>query len=736
MLHILRLTCVLSLCMAWLAAETFPFNPVRDAFKDDAMLDLRWLNETEAGATGWLQINSEGDFVTGSGEPIRIWAINSNVGRGNGNRPLWKQENPSQAGHARWLAKCGVNMIRCHAHLNTSTEHAKAVHGVNKKEADWIWRTVGTMKKEGIYTTVSPYWARGELGVLVFFEPKMKAAYKNWLKYLFTTPTPHLGGKTLAEDPGLGIFQIQNEDSFLFWSGSRVNGEANQKLLGKIFADWTIKKYGSLEAAKKAWDNHEEEGDDWENGILKMVHIWHATQGAREENNKQTQRTTDTVQFYTETMYAFNQEIADYVRNELHCPVIINAGNWKTADPVLLNDLERYTYTANEVIAVNRYFGGIHNGENRGWAIVNGDVYTSKSALTDAPLSMPLNLKQVKGRPMMITESAWVMPNEHAAEAPFLISVYSSLTGFDAYYWFANRASEQFTPPQSANGYKPSQGKWVCLTPDMAGQWYGAALAFRKGYIARGTPVVEEHRSLQAMYERRDPVIAESASFDPNRDKGDQAADTGMKEGLIPYAFLAGPVEVVYDSDESQTRVADLGKLIKDSGDGKEITSITGEIVFNTDKGFCTVDAPKCQGVTAHFQNRAAFSFADVEITCNNDFGTVMVVSYDGRDLKDSDKVLVQVGMQCRPTDWQTEPTMIEIKNADPVPGKKIISYGKVPWQVTRPQVTVTIDNEKLQRAHILNAAGEVRETVQLSATKGGQQLQFPGDSQWVMLTP
>ncbi len=728
------ITCLFILA-AYMHAESYPFNPVRDDFKDDAILDLRWLNEKEAGESGWLKINSEGDFLLGNGKPIRVWAINTNCGRSKADRPLWQEKNPSQKRHARWLAKLGVNMVRCHSHLNPSDKQAQ-LDGINMKECEWIWRTVGNMKKEGVYTTVSPFWARGELMALVFFDPEVKAHYKRWLKVLFTTPRPELGGKTLAEEPALGIFQIQNEDSFLFWTGSRMKGK-NKTLIGKLFAEWSIKKYGSLDKALEAWDGHKEEGDDFENKVLSMVHIWHATAGAKKENNKQTQRTTDTVIFYTEMMYDFNVEIANYVRDDLNCPVLINAGNWKTADTVLLNDLERYSYTANEIIAVNRYFGGIHNGENRGWAVINGDEYTSNTALKENALSMPLNLKLVKGKPMMITESSWVFPNEYAAEGPFFVSVYGSLTGFDAYYWFANRSGEQWEPPRSANGYKPSQGKWICLTPDMAGQWPGAALAFRQQYIKKGEPVLVEHRSLDAMYQRKSPMIAESASFDPNRDAGDQPADSKFKAGVSPYAFLAGPVEVVYDSNESKTTVSDkLKDLIKDSGSGKEITSITGEIVLNTDKGFSTVNTAKCQGVSAHFKNRQAFSFDDVEINCSNDFGTIMVVSYDGKDLKDSGKVLVQVGMQCRPTDWQTTPHNIEVKDADPVPGKKITSYGKGPWSVISPKLSVTINNEKLKQAHVLNSAGELRETIQLASTKGGQQLQFPADALWVMLTP
>ena len=532
----------------------------------------------------------------------------------------------------------------------------------------------------------------------------------------------------MAEEPAMGIFQIQNEDSLLFWTINNLKGK-NRENLSKQFGAWATKKYGDLNKAAQAWNNHREKGDNFDAGMVDLTNIWHATKGAKDQNNNQTQRTTDQIQFFTELMHAFNTDIADYVRKDLKCPVLINAGNWKTADTVLLNDAERYSYTANEVIAVNRYFGGIHNGEHRGWAIINGDEYTSDSALTEHALSLPTNLKLVKGQPMMITESTWVMPNEHAAEGPFLISVYSSLTGFDAYYWFATGV-EGYVRPRSANGFLPSQAKWLCMTPDMAGQFQGAALAFRAGYIKKGEPVLEEHRSLKAIYERKSPMIAETASFDPNRDAGDQPANSNFKAGVTPYAFLAGPVEVVYDSDESKTKVhKNLDGLIKDLSKGKEITSVTGEIVMNTEDGFCMVNTEKCQAVSAHFKNRQTFEFDDVEITCKNDFGTVMVVSYDGKPLKSSEKVLVQIGMQCRPTGWKTQPT--KIKGAD---GKRIVSYGKAPWQVVKPQVEITIANKKVKEALVLDVTGAVRETLKLEKGKGGQVLQVPGDATHIML--
>ncbi len=701
---------------------TWAFEPARDAFSPDALLDLRALNEPEAGATGWVKATPDGDFARGDGQPLRVWAINTDVDRERPfqKRPQWKAGPPDLDHHARWLAKRGVNMVRLHTHINPDlkADPGAALTDVKQSEVEWIWRTVGAMKRAGIYTTVSPYWAntmqsddarwgtdwKGSHHALLFFDEKLQAAYKAWLKTLFTTPSPALGGKTLAQEPALAIFQIQNEDSLLFWTVQGLKGEPKRRL-GRQFGDWAATRYGSLDAAVAAWGNDRMPGDDAAAGVLDLRLVWNMTADARRQKAGQGKRLDDQLAFWAEAMFRFNRMIADYVRQDLKCPVLVNAGNWRTADTVLLNDAERYSYTACEVLAVNRYFGGVHTGPNNGWAIMAGDAFTSDSALTDATLSFPLALKQVKGHPMLVTESAWVFPNAFAAEGPFLVSVYSGLTGFDAYYWFAT-GTEEWTPPQSANGFMPSQQKWVCATPDMVGQFPAASLAFRRGYVRRGAPVVEEHRSLQAIWSGRTPIIAEAAAFDPNRDAGDIAPASSVKSGVDPYAFLAGPVTAVYDSSEAQTRAADLKTLIKHEASGVTVKSVTGEIELSTGPGTCTVNAPKCQGVAAHFKNRQAFDLADVSVRCENAFGTVLCVPLDDQPLSLSKRVLVQVGMPCRPTGWRCRPTSITPEGGKPTPGWRVTDYGRAPWAVETPKLQVTLRNRGLTRARALDANG------------------------------
>jgi hypothetical protein len=726
--------------------DAWAFEPQRDAFNPDALLDLRNLNEPVAGAAGWLRTHPDGDFVRGDGKPIRFWAVNTGVERHKPHvkRPRWRGPAPDIDRHARWLAKRGVNMVRCHAHINPDLKkdpNAKLTD-VNRSELEWIWRTVGAMKKQGIYTTVSPYWANsmqsddgkwgtdwnGNHHALLFFEKELQDAYKAWLKALFTTPTPLLDGKTLAEDPGLGIFQIQNEDSLLFWTIQNLKGGPKRRF-GKMFADWAARRHGSLKRAIEKWNGESMKGDDLTAGVLDFHLVWNMTADGRSKNAGQGPRLEDQLRFWTEVMFDFNRSIADYVRKELKCPVLVNAGNWKTADAVYLMDCERYSYTANEVIAVNRYFGGIHSGSHRGWAIINGDQYKSDSALTDSARAFPLTLKQVKGHPMMITEGSWVFPNEYAAEAPFLVSVYSGLTGFDAYYWFAT-GTDEWTPPQSANGYMPSQQKWIFATPDMAGQFPAAALAFRRGYVKQGQPVIEEHRSLEAMYEGRTPILAESAGFDPNRDAGDIAPSSPVKSGADPYAMLAGPVTVVYDSKEAKTRVARLDSLVRREGDGVRVRSITGEVELNTAEGYCAVNAPRCQGVTAHFENHGKFDLKDVSIECGNRHGAVMVVPLDDQPISRSRRILVQVGTACRPAGWQTRSAAIAPRGGSPVQGKRVLNYGKAPWMVESAKVKVTLRNRGLKRATTLDMNGMPRGEVVL---KNGA-FTFPPDAMYVVV--
>lgn len=704
---------------------SWAFDPGKDTFDPQALLDLRGLNETVAGETGFIKLSADGrDFVKGDGSPIRFWPIGSYT----------PKDDTELADHARYLAKMGVNMVRWHGHVPSEAANAQ-ITDIKTSAREELWRLVGAMKKEGIYVTLSPYYAAvgvpsyaANMHALLFIDAQLQSAYKSWLDQLFKPTNPHTG-IALKDDPAIALIQIQNEDSLLFWTVNALQGSWLD-MASQLFAAWLEKKYGSLQAAQTSWKNAAVTGDDFANKLVRFYNIWDMTQPQTSGSGKDL-RLSDQLQFWTERMRNFNAEIVRYLRDEIGAKHLVNAGNWKTADPMRLNDAERYSYTAADVMAVNHYYnGGVHEGTQQGWAIVNGDRFTNISALLD-PRALPLALKQVANHPMILPESNWVPPLGYQSEGPFLVSAISSLTGIDGFYWFS-MGTPQMRQPSSANGYLPSLGKWVINTPELMGNFPAAALMFRKGYIAQGAPVVEEKRALQELWDRTMPIIAESASFDPNRDSQYIPPNSNIPGGVDPLAFLVGPVEVTYDADSSQSKVADLSKSIFENE--KVVCSITQQIQWDHKNGVVTLNAKKAQGVTGFLAKRGRFELDDVTIESCNAYATVLLVSMDDAPLATSRQILVQTGTIARPTDWQQKAASWQDAAGKTVNGFEIVNYGKAPWRIVDSDLTVTLTNPQIKEAVVLDLHGVSKQVLPLTRQGASVRFQLPADAKYLIL--
>jgi len=717
------------------ASGTWPFLPERDTFRSDALFDLRELNEKVAGQSGFVRLASDGEsFVLGDGTPARFWGVTTYVQRDRSIEDL--------AHHARFLAKRGVNMVRLHGHMDPKDKNARLTD-VDDKAVDEAWKLVAAMKKEGIYVTISPYWSANIKHVpsqwglegwpeteapfgLLFFNPKLREGYKAWLKALLTRPNPHTG-IPLAKDPALAIIQLQNEDSLLFWTAQNIKGK-QAELLGRQFGDWLKAKFGSLSAAFHAWGNEKVQEDRPAEGVVGLLLVWEWTQ-PREGGRKR--RLDDQLQFYAETMYGFNREIQRYLREELGCNQLVNAGNWRTADAAKLDDAERWSYTANEVLAVNRYYSPVHLGPDRGWRIDPGDSFEDASVLL-RPRELPLNLRQAAGHPMMITESHWVPPLGYQSEGPFLVAAYQSLTGVDVFYWFATGEAE-WSNQDRAPWDSASRAKWAVATPMVLGQFPGSALLFRKGYLKQGQPVVEEHRSLRQVWERVPPVLAEDPGYDPNRDKGDIARRSDPKGKSDPLAFLVGPVKVHYDSKPAPSTIADLGRFIDHNR--KVASSNTGQVRFDYGRGVCLIDAPAAQGASGFLKAAGPVVLSAVTVASENAYATVLVVSLDGAALSRSRRVLVQVGTRARPTGWaDREATFTGDDGKQTFHGKQVVDTGRMPWAVEDTKVTLTVKTPVLRTATLLDLNGNARGALKAVASGATLKLTLPRDAMYVVL--
>ena len=736
--------CALPISAAEPAAPTWAFEPARDRFESAALLDLRHLNEGVAGQSGFVRVDGRGGFLRGDGQPIRFWAVNTGLAP----RapvvipPLWGQDGEDLTHHARCLAKRGVNMVRLHRHISPDLESRPdaALTDIDEAERDAIWRTVAAMRQQGIYTTLSPYWAvpmkftqrwgmtggheQTALGLL-FFDEALQAAYRTWLRRLLTERNPYTG-LALAQDPALAILQLQNEDSLLFWTVDAIKGP-QREALERRFADFARSKYGSLPAAQLAWRAHGMPDDAMTQGRLALRPVWELTQPVNGAGA--AARLADQTEFYARTMHDFNRRTVDFLRRELGVKALINAGNWKTASAGRLGDVERWSYTPGEVDAVNHYLSGIHKGPNEGWAIVAGDRFTDDSALL-APHRLPFNLRQTRGRPIMVTESAWVPPISHGAEGPFLVAAYTSLTGVAGFHWFTN-GQDAWATPRSANGYMPSMTKWTFGTPETLGSFPAAALAYRRGDIRRGPPVRVEERTLSSLWQR-DPVsLTEQPGFDPNRDTAGRPAVDARPGAAVPAeAFLVGPVQVAFGTDKSRLSAPDLTPWIEPH----RVRANTGELMLDHRLGVATIDTPRTQGVAAHFSNAREHQLSVLGLRSDNDFGALMAVSLDSQPLARSTRVLLQYATRSRPTGWQDKPVTLQLEVGARLQGREVVSFGQAPWRVEQPRLEVSLRNPQLRRATALDMNGIPVAEVPLRRDAKGVRLEFPAGTMYVVL--
>jgi hypothetical protein len=706
---------------------TWAFEPDDDEFSPKALFDLRSLNEKQAGETGFVQRTPAGDFALGNGQPVRFWAVNTSGGPSSEPEAIRK--------HARFLAKRGVNMVRWHGAINPKGGQSK-ITDVDVAEIEKVQKYVAAMKAEGIYTTFSPYWAiaaqanpnwglkghpSGNLPGTLFWDEDLQGAYKGWLREFFTHKNAY--GPPLAKEPALAIFQIQNEDSLLFWTIEAVKGEERRRLSLKNGA-WAAKKYGSLDKAKQAWGGTKADGDDFAAGAAGFMHMW-------EFNSDQTggrlQRLADTLQFFAETMYAFNKDIGEFLRKELGCRMLINAGNWHTANNLLMLDAEHWSYTANDIIGMNYYVNAgahINPTENHktGYLVSQGDYFQDGSML-HFPRRLATNRKLVAGFPYLISECTWVPPMSYQAEAPFLTAAYSSLTGFDILYWFA----------MGGQGYDRTVNKWQVACPSLMGGWPACSLMFRKGFVKKAEPAVHEERALDDIWTLRSTVIGEEESFDPNRHTGHLPKEVNLKGGINPLAFLVGPVEVKYGGDPAKTTAVDFSRYIDDQK--KIVMSSTGELTFHHGDGWCTIDAPKAQGVTGFLSKTGSFALKTLTIESKNEYAAILAVALDDKDLAASQSILVQVTTQCRPYHWkESAATFKDPEGKNTYQGKRIDDTGAEPWNEIETQAVITVKNAKLKKAVALDPNGMPAGDVKAESKGGAFVVTLPANAMYVVL--
>ncbi len=671
----------------------FAFDPGHDPLRDDALLDLRGLNETRAGESGPLR--RDGDrIVLGDGTPVRFWGANAG--------PAATHEATQYL--ARRLAKTGFNLARLHGPLVRQGDPRTA----DPARIDALQHAVAAFRDEGIYSELSfwfPLWLRYDDGfaapgapkganpfALLYLDADFRATWKGWATALLTTPNPYTG-VPLAQDPAVGFVEIQNEDSLLFWTFKKETlGPELWERAERLFAAWAARRHGSEDAALAAWPGAHQDTDT--PGRLGLLPLWNLTaDGLAAATPGLAARAREQALFLAELQRDVHAELTRHLR-DLGYRGLVVAGNWQTADDAALLGLERWSYTPGDVVDRHGYFGALHKGKAAAYSVRVGDQCGDASALA-TPTATPLPVVQIAGLPHMHSENAWNRPNALVADGPLLVAGYAALQGLDGWVWFRAVDGEWLTSPTE---------KWPLFSAANVGQSPATALLYRRGDVREG-PVVLRRVA------RVDDLAPPSGGFAEGRSADFRA--TGGRDAALSLERLApfvGRVECAIPgvggaTGDAQlvgadlTRYADLG--------ASRVTSATSELTLDWGRALLTVDTACSQAVAGRLADAGEIRLGDVTIRCGNTYAAVHVVSLDGLPLATSQRMLVQAFSRERMWGFEVHEGKVAALGAPPLEVERIDA--EVHFANAAHLAAVRLDGNGYMTAGVRVADGRVR---------------------------
>jgi hypothetical protein len=657
----------------------FAFDPQRNAAVAESLISLRSLNETFAGEHGIIVAN-DGKFIhSANGEPVRFWAVNG---------PPEELKGEELRECAKLLARYGVNLVRVHGPMfdkDGEPDLAKVRHA---------HEIVAAMKAEGVYTHFSIYfplwftpradlpWLPGYDGkqhpfATLEFNPHFQEKHRAWFKALLTTPDEKTG-KALVDEPAVFGVEVQNEDSFFFWTFDAKNiPDPQLRILEADFAAWLEKKYGSTKAAFAAWKDQKVPRDALEEGRVGFRPLWNVF-------NEKSARDQDTAAFLLDVQTAFYRGVHEFIRG-LGFKGLIHDSNWATASPEILGPLEKLSYMGGDFLDRHGYFECNHQGDNAAWSIRPGHTYSDRSALRfdppqpDKPKQFvhPVMDVQYGDKPTMISETTFTRPNRYRSEAPLYYAAYGALQDTDCLVHFAFDGARWAVKPR----YWMQQ--WTLATPSMLAQFPAAALLYRKGYVATGDILAEVALNTDDVVHLKGTPLPQDAALDELRLK-DVPQGTEVKPGqrFDPLLHLAGRARVTFTDQPGRVKSSNLRPLINHTE--QTVVSTTGELKLDYGKGLLIINAPRAQGASGALKTAGKIRLTALTITSDLDLAHVIAVALDDKPLAESRQILLQVMSEERASGFETEPATAGTK--------RITNIGHDPWEIKKLSGAVTFD--------------------------------------------
>lgn len=324
------------------------------------------------------------------------------------------------------------------------------------------------------------------------------------------------------------------------------------------------------------------------------------------------QRVGDNAEFYFDIEKNYTEELSGYLKNDLNvkCPVTFTNNYFGLASV--------YAQSQADYIDFHMYWD--HPNYPNGWSNINFTL-NNKSILLN-PEGSTINkmpLTKVKNMPHVLSEYNHAYPYIFQTEAPSLLFAYGSFFDLDGIVWhayydymnnFSQRHQDMFFD--------------IAMHPVMMTQML-LALPYRMKYIQKAQTLVEGNYRKQdvfnntKIYQDNDVINIEDVNY----------GTSFLKHGFQHANFEADSTFLT-------------GTL---NSPGKVITSETGELMWDGNQGYFTVDNPYWQGATGYLGGKTIdlgnITISNVTTSDNLNFASIQLISLDSLPIPQSKKMIL-----------------------------------------------------------------------------------------------
>ncbi len=592
--------------------EWKPFEFTKDIVKD-SVLDFSFLTDAPAGKYGAIKIvNGKFVFENKSDAPIRFYGVNLCFTANY----LDKETCDKLADR---LAMSGYNSVRFHHFDNDLAARNKdTTTELDPENLDKLEYLFAALKKRGIYITIDLYISRrlkaGEIPELnrAITEhndfkaaiPVLDSAYRNWETFsrnLLEHVNPYTGMKW-KDDPALITISLVNENTIMScWTSS----PDIKKVYEEKFATWLKEK--NLDSADSETKTH----------LMKKFLI--------ETNDNSFAR-----------MRKFLAGIGTKA-------LLSDQNMWDNIPMALMR--EKYDYVD------NHFYWDHPSFPIKPWSLPSG---VKNSSALSGFLSTPGRMmhSRIFGKPFMITEFNWAVPNTYRGESGPVTGAIAALQDWDGLYRFAYSHNRDSIMKDVQGGYFDVASDPINYLSDRIG-----LLLFLRGDIKTSDisfPVVISSKYMDDPKASLNyPKLAHELGFVGRSgtviDNGSlKLPENSTAVITMENLNLKSTVPVVKIDTMEKGSESEAAEKIKSACDFKKgaldvdkgfARSSTGEMEIDKSAGTFKVVTPKSEVFVLGSKGKMEGAALSIE---NMDKPVVVcATSVDGKDLKNSSRILV-----------------------------------------------------------------------------------------------